>query len=386
MSKNKKIIIATGGTGGHIFPARALANFAVAKGCLVRIFANKNYFKYQSIFDEYGCSRIYSSQIGKSKLALIKAAFIIPFGILKSLILMILMRPNLVVAFGGYATFPTLISAVILRKKIILHEQNAHLGKVNRIFAKYAKIIALSFKETHGIAKEYQKKTKYVGNPIREEILKLSKEEYQYPNFDQIYESKKNLGYNLILASDFEEIRKIKKEYFNILIIGGSGGAKIFSDILPKAFFNIRTNLKNKINITQQCREDLMDETFAQYGNFNLNISLKAFFEDIEERIKSAHLVIARAGSSTICELTAAKKPMILVPFANSADNHQLKNALEIEKKGGAIAVNEEDFTISNTTKLIEKMIDNPKLLKRMSKDSFSCANLKATQNLFKLI
>ncbi len=386
MSKNKRVIIATGGTGGHIFPAKSLAQSLSGNNLKVTIFADKNYSKYHSLEDDFTFNVIPSSQIKKGVISLFCASFLISFGVIKSLILMIFKRTNIVIAFGGYATFPILIAAVILRKKIILHEQNAHLGKVNRIFTKFANIIAISFKNTDAIKKEFSKKVKYVGNPVREDILKLSKEEYKYPIFDKKYESKNNLGYNLVLASDFEEVKKIKEEYFNILIIGGSGGAKIFSDILPKALFNIRVELKNRINIVQQCRSDVLDETFSQYKNFNLNITLKSFFQDIDQKIKEAHLVISRSGSSSVFELATAKKPMILVPFANSADNHQEKNAIEIQKGGGAVIVKEEDFTINNITNIIEKLVDNPRLLKRMSKDAFASSNIKATANLVKLV
>lgn len=385
MSENNNFIIATGGTGGHIFPARCVALELAKKGAKVVIFANKNYLKYETDADLFISKTIPSSQIKRKIPSLIKAGLLISIGTLKALFLMIFIRPQVVIAFGGYSTFPTLIAAVILRRKIILHEQNAHLGKVNRIFAKFATSIATSFKDTDAIKKEFLGKVKYVGNPVRSEILKLNKEEYQYPNFNKEYKSKNNLGYNLVLSSDFEEIKKIKDEHFNILILGGSGGAKIFSDILPKALFNVRTDLKNKINIIQQCRAQNLDETFAQYRDFNLNITLKAFFSDIDERIKAAHLVIARSGSSSICEFLVAKKPMILVPFANSADNHQLKNAAAIEKGGGGIVVEEADFTIGNVTNLVEKLIDNPKILKRMSKEADAMANIKATNNLVKL-
>ena len=159
MSKNKKIIITTGGTGGHIFPARCLAENLANNGFLVTIFADKNYPKYHKDSDKFKFSVIPSSQIKKSPLSLAIAAILIGSGVVKSLISILIKRPEAVIAFGGYSTFPTLISAVILRKKIILHEQNAHLGKVNRIFAKFATQIATSFKETDAIAKEFQAKT-----------------------------------------------------------------------------------------------------------------------------------------------------------------------------------------------------------------------------------
>ena len=384
--KTKNIIILTGGTGGHIFPARCIAQELVKKGFHPHIIANKNYLRYISYKDQFDFNLIAATSIKKSLFSLFFGAFTIFFGIIKSLLIILLKNPKVIIAFGGYATFPSLIAAVILRKNIIIHEQNAHLGKVNQIFAKFANKIALSFKNTSGIAREFQEKSVYTGNPIRSEIIKLFQSDYQYPNYNVKYKSSKNMGYDLVLSSDFDEIKKVELEYFNILIIGGSGGAKIFSDILPKAFFNVRSELKSKINITQQCRQDIVEETFEQYKTFNLNITVKPFFNNIEKKIKEAHLVIARAGSSTIFELAAAKKPMILVPFAKSAHDHQQKNADQFLKKGAAYIVKEKDFTINNITNITEKLIDNPKLLYRMSKDAAKTSNIKATDNFVKII
>jgi len=287
---------------------------------------------------------------------------------------------------GGYTTFPTLISAVILRKQIILHEQNAHLGKVNRLFSKFAEIIALSYQKTFGIKTQYQAKTHYVGNPIREEIIKLSKNSYQLPDYNK-KKPVNNLGYNLLLASQFRnQNQKNQRELFNILVIGGSAGAGIFSKILPKAFFNIRDELKKYISITQQCRPEYIEDTFIQYQNFNLNIFINSFFKNISEQIKKAHLIIARSGSSSIAEFTAAKKPLILIPFAAATDNHQEKNAAFVQKSGGAIMFKEKEFTISKVTNCLEKLIDNPASLQKMSKASFACANLKAADNLVRIV
>jgi UDP-N-acetylglucosamine--N-acetylmuramyl-(pentapeptide) pyrophosphoryl-undecaprenol N-acetylglucosamine transferase len=293
-----------------------------------------------------------------------------------------------VVAFGGYATFPSLIAAIILKRRIILHEQNSHLGKVNRLFAKYAKVIALSYAETLGIENKYLTKTKFTGNPIRKEMVALSEIEYHLPNFKvENQPSKNHLGYDVLLASDFNNPEPISIDNnFNILVIGGSGGARIFSEILPKAFFNIREELKNHISITQQCRKEDLPSLYTQYKSFNLTVTIKSFFNDMEERIKKAHLVIARAGSSSIAEFTAAKRPLILIPFALASDNHQEKNALFVEKMGGAILIREKDLTINKITDNIEKLIDNPELLERMSRLSFASATISATENLTKLI
>ncbi|MFT7087337.1 MAG: undecaprenyldiphospho-muramoylpentapeptide beta-N-acetylglucosaminyltransferase [Rickettsiales bacterium] len=447
----KTIILATGGTGGHIFPAQAIAKELGKQGFKIVVFGDKNYRKYHKAESLFGCQIISSSTIIMSPFNLIKAGFKISIGILQSLFFILKYRPETVVAFGGYATFPTLISAIILRKEIILHEQNAHLGKVNRIFAKFATKIALSYHKTDGIKVELESKTIFVGNPIRQEIAALGELEYQLPVPKPEAKIVDNLGYDVLLASQFDkkkssfipsfdykkrsekilmEIENFSSNYdlgedydndldeglsphnlagesksflenwefspnlikkdaddnrFNILVIGGSGGAKIFSEILPRAFFNLRDELKNNLLITQQCRENLAPKTFEQYKSLGISVRVSGFFENMAEEISKSHLIISRSGSSSIAEFTAAKKPMILIPFALSADNHQEKNAFAAEKSGAAIVIKEQDFTISKVTTTLEKLIDNPSILQKMSAHSFEFANMEAANNLTKL-
>ena len=386
---NKTIIITTGGTGGHIFPAQTIAKKLKDQGFKQMIFGDKNYAKYHKPEDGYPFNIISSSQLGRSPIMLIKSAIKITLGIIQSLLLMLKYQPKIVIAFGGYSTFPVLIAAVILRKKIVLHEQNAHLGKVNRMFTKFASIIALSYLETDGIGDDLQKtnpKLIFTGNPVRDEIIALSNCNYQLPDLNQKLKEPDNLGYDVLLHSEFYNQNNQPSPSFNILVLGGSGGARIFSDILPKAFFNLRNEIKNNLNITMQCRSDLVLETNAQYQSFNLNVNIKSFFNDIDQQIKKSHLIIARSGSSSLAEFSCAKKPMILIPFAAAADNHQEKNARKVEKAGGAIVIKEQDFTINNVTGTIEKLIDNQSLLYKMSDNAFTCANLDASSKLSTLI
>lgn len=268
----KTIIISTGGTGGHIFPAQCSAEKLTDLGFRVIIFGDKNYSKYHKAKNTYEKNAykfktINSSQI-KRGLTLFTAAVKITVGILQSAFWIIMYRPKIIVAFGGYATFPTLISAIILRRKIILHEQNAHLGKVNRIFGKFANKIALSYKKTDGIKNLPKNKFIFTGNLVRRDILKLNEITYELPNFNQPKSQPKNLGYDVLLASEFNNNDSLKN-LFNILVIGGSGGAKIFSEILPRAFFNLRDEIKSQISITQQCRAEFLDKTFEQYQSFS---------------------------------------------------------------------------------------------------------------------
>ncbi len=193
------------------------------------------------------------------------------------------------------------------------------------------------------------------------------------------------MGYNVILASDFVEEKPKAPNLFNILVIGGSGGAKIFSEILPKAFFNFSDELKSRITVTQQCRKELSESTFNQYRSFNLNIEIQAFFTDMPEKIRDAHLIIARSGSSSIFEFCAAKRPMILVPFEKAADNHQEKNARFLEEHGAAIVITEKEFTINHINKTLQNLINNYAMLEKMSQKAASLAMMDATQNLAEL-
>lgn len=379
--------IATGGTGGHIIPARCIAK-SLSITDRVLILSDKKYKNYVKDDDNFRSIIIHSSQLNKGFINIIKLLILLFLGIFQSLFYIIKYRPKKIISFGGYATFPILIAAIITRRKIIIHEQNAHLGKVNRIFAKYADIIALTFENTDGIQKKFTNKTIVTGSPVRKEILELNNYAYKLPIHNKEIEDKK-MGYeNIILASEFDEIDNSinNKNFFNILIIGGSGGAKIFSEILPRAFFNLSEEIKNDLHITQQCRIDLVKYTFEEYKNFNLNVEIESFFEDIAEKIKKSHLIIARSGSSSITEFCIAKKPMILVPFALSADNHQLKNARIFEKSGAAIVIEEKNFTINEISKTISKLIKNKEILLKMSQQCSIISKIDAENRLINII
>lgn len=388
MKQNNKIFITSGGTGGHIIPARCLAEELTKENFQVTFFGDKKYCSYIKVEDKFKSLLIPSSQLERKPLKLISATIKIGLGVVKSLYNLLIHRPKFVIAFGGYSTFPLLVAAVITKTKIILHEQNSHLGKVNRIFAKYADKIALSFKETSGISQQDKNKTVFVGNPVREEILSLNKIPYSLPEEkEEIIRPNNTMGYDVLLASDFQRKPLVagKENLFNILVIGGSGGAKIFSEILPKAFFNLSDEFKGHLNIIQQCREELMESTYAQYRSFNLNGEIQSFFSDMPEKIAMSHLVIARAGSSSLFEFCAARKPMILIPFEKAADNHQEKNARFFEKEGAAVVITEKEFTINRISETLKRIIENPATLIKMSDSAASLAVLDATKNLAKL-
>jgi len=383
---SKKIFIVSGGTGGHIIPARCLAKLLQQQNHQILFFGDEKIHNYKKLNDGFETFIINSSQFKKSFFSLPKILIKIGLGVIKSLYFIVKCRPDYVYAFGGYATFPMLIASVITNRKIILHEQNAHLGKVNRIFAKFSHKIALSFQETSGIKAEFKNKTFFTGNPVREEIINLHTKKYSLPNFnDEETIDDKKLGYNLLLNSDFYPA-EVENKLFKILVIGGSGGAKIFSEILPKAFFNFSEGIKENIQIIQQCREELVESTFDQYKSFNINVIVDSFFEDMAQLIDDAHLIIGRAGSSSIFEFCVANKPMIIVPFAKSADNHQQKNANFLLQKGAAIVIQEDEFNIQKINEILNKLFTEKDILFKMSKNAGNIAIIDATLKLSQLI
>jgi len=384
---SKKIFIVSGGTGGHIIPARCLAELLTSQNHQVFFFGDaklKNYIKNQ---DQFKSFIIQTSQFKKTPSFLFKAIAKIAIGTLQSLWYFFKYRPDYVFAFGGYASFPILLASVIVKCPIILHEQNAHLGKVNRIFAKYASKIATSFPSTSGFKENELNKIIFTGNPVRSEIIELNKTEYRIPHIQEELNNDglPKIGYDVILASDFYDVVK-RKVQINVLVIGGSGGAKIFSEILPKAFFNLNEEIKEQLHITQQCRAELVESTFATYESFNLNAVVNGFFTNMNELLNNTHLVIARAGSSTIAECCIAKKPMILIPLELSADNHQQKNANYLQENGSAIVVKEKDFSINHINDIINQLLTSPQTLKKMSDNCAKLAIIDATYNLSKTV
>lgn len=384
---SKKIFITSGGTGGHIIPARCLAQYLGEQNHQIHFFGDIKIKGYIRFNDNFKSKIIQTSQLQKSAIPLLKSALKIATGIIQGLWYFYKIRPDFIYAFGGYASFPMLVASLLFGCPIILHEQNAHLGKVNRIFAKFAWKIATSFPQTSGINDDLKNKIIHTGNPVREEILKLNKEEYKIPQYsEQIHHGQNNkIDYNMILASEFYDVVK-RKEQINILILGGSGGAKIFSEILPKAFFNLNEETKKLLHITQQCRQEYVESTNNLYQSFNINAQVGHFFENIAEILKDTHLVIARSGSSSLSEFCVAKKPMILVPFALSADNHQYKNAQYVAQNGGAIIIEEKDFNINKVTDVITQLLTSCKTLVTMSQNCQKLAIVKATYNLAKVI
>ena len=312
----KKVLIATGGTGGHIFPAYSLANYLLKKNYNVEITTDKRGFKYLKDYQKIKLIKISSSPLNKKNpISLLISFFLIIFAILKSLLILFFNRPSIIFGMGGYSSFPICIAASILKIKFIIYENNLIIGKANRYLLPFAKKIFVSYKELEGISKKYENKVFEIGNIVREEILNFS--------------------------SDNNQIKKFEK--IKILVLGGSQGAKIFGKELPQVFKKIH-NSELSIKIYQQSLIEQSDKLLSFYKDAGIDCEIFNFTDKIIDYYRKVNLVITRSGASVLGELVNVKVPFISIPLPTSADNHQYKNAEFYKKKGYGYLLEERDI------------------------------------------
>jgi UDP-N-acetylglucosamine--N-acetylmuramyl-(pentapeptide) pyrophosphoryl-undecaprenol N-acetylglucosamine transferase len=350
-----KIFLATGGSGGHIFPAISVVEKLIEKkNTSICIISDDVYNKYASSYN-YNYKIIRASKKFKSFSGL-KDIF---FGFLQSRALIKKEKPDLVIGFGSYATFPMLLACVLCKTKFLLHEQNAYIGKVNKIFGKYAESIMVSYPEIYGIPYESMKKIVYTGAPIRKSIRDLYNLEYSLPKED---------------------------ETFNVLITGGSAGANIFSQYLPKIFDRKHVAEQKKLKIYHQVREEFIDEVKKYYKKLNLNCEVSPFFKDMDELLSKCHLIIGRAGNGTVVETAIAGIPAIFIPLKTSKSNRQEDNAKYVEKVGGAIMVLEKDFNIEGFQNIFFNLLKDKNKLENMAKNIKKVAVIDADEKISNII
>ncbi|MDR1691696.1 MAG: UDP-N-acetylglucosamine--N-acetylmuramyl-(pentapeptide) pyrophosphoryl-undecaprenol N-acetylglucosamine transferase [Rickettsiales bacterium] len=331
--ENKKIIITAGGTGGHVFPAIAIANYLHENGYDILFITDKraiHYFK-NNINKNIAVKTCLSKTISGNVFKKLKGVFFTSIGCIQAFFYLLNFFPKKVIAFGGYASFPAAVASVLLRRPLILHEQNAILGKTNRILAKFANVIALSFKDTKLLPTN--KKTVYTGYPARKEIEKY---------LDKKPHSSKDI---------------------NVLVIGGSQGARIFNS-LSYVFADLDEGIRNKIFITQQVADfEAAKEVEKLYKKTEIKCEIKPFFQDVFDKIHQSNLIISRSGAGNCFEAAAMNKKAIFVPLGISLDNDQEFNARSFEPFD-YIVIKEKDFNFENAKKIIEPLLKNPSTLK----------------------
>lgn len=317
------ILLAAGGTGGHLFPAFALAEELGRRGYRVDLVTDMRGDRYVDDFPGQTIHKVPSATIagGRSPLKLVKTGATLGQGVLRAYRLLGRLKPKVVVGFGGYPTFPPLIAAGLRNIPTALHEQNAVLGRANRMLGKKVSAIATSFETTKHLSDAWRAKTTFTGNPVRDRVVRAAEAAYDPPRWDKP---------------------------FKLLVFGGSQGARFFSDTVPPALCALPENLLQRLDVVQQCREEDLDRVRDAYASQGVSAKLAPFFNDLPQLISESHLVIGRAGASSIAELTVIGRPSILVPLPHALDNDQLNNAAQLAESGGAWCIEQKDLSVES--------------------------------------
>jgi UDP-N-acetylglucosamine--N-acetylmuramyl-(pentapeptide) pyrophosphoryl-undecaprenol N-acetylglucosamine transferase len=352
-------VLAAGGTGGHMVPAHALAAELKSRGHGVLLITDDRGARFPGLFKDVPVHILPAGRLGGGPIGMLKAGLSVLKGRGEAKRLYKGHRPDAVVGFGGYPAFPSLLAASSMRVPTVLHEQNAVLGRVNRLLAGEAEAIAIAYDQVDRLKSKYQGKSVVVGNPVREEVAKLG--ELPYPPFDEVAPLK-------------------------ILITGGSQGASVLSDVVPEGLGLLQPSLRHRLQVVQQCRPDDIEQVRNRYAALGIPAELMTYIEDMPDKLADAHLVIGRAGASTIAELTAAGRPAILIPFPSATDDHQTANAREMTKAGGARTIQQENFTPEVLARQIEAMAADPVALNNAAARALSVGRPHAARDLADLV
>lgn len=352
-------VLAAGGTGGHMIPAHALASELKSRGHGVLLITDERGSRFPGLFERVPVHILPAGRLGGGPIGWLKALASVAKGRAEAKRLYRDHRPDAVVGFGGYPAFPALLAASAMHIPTVLHEQNAVLGRVNRLLAGEAEAIGVAYDEIERLKPKYEDKVVLVGNPVREEIARLG--ELPFPAFDEVAPLK-------------------------ILVTGGSQGATILSQVVPQGLGMLDPSLRRRLQVVQQCRPDDIDRVRNQYSELGIPAELMTYIEDMPDKLADCHLMISRAGASTIAELTAAGRPAILIPFAAATDDHQTANAREMVKAGGARAIQQSNFTPEVVARQIEALAMDPLALSNAAARSLSVGRPHAARDLADLV
>lgn len=354
----KRLLIAAGGTGGHMFPARAAADALIARGWRVRLVTDARGAKHAGAFPGDPVTVIEAaSPFVKNPLKLPGALFKLGKGLGQARALIAEFKPDAVAGFGGYPAFPALAAARLAAIPFIIHEQNAVLGRVNRVFARGAAAIASGFDRLERASPRALHVV--TGNPVRAAILEACAEPYAPP---------KPGG----------EIR--------LLVLGGSLGARILADTVPEAVSRLPEEIRTRVHVTQQAREEDLERVRAVYEAAGVEARLSPFFDDMGALYADAHLVISRAGASSVSEVSAVGRPAIFVPLGIATDDHQTANAHTLMREGAAESVPERDFTPGRLCEHLARLLPDGEALAKRAEAARRLGKPDAHEHLADLI
>jgi UDP-N-acetylglucosamine--N-acetylmuramyl-(pentapeptide) pyrophosphoryl-undecaprenol N-acetylglucosamine transferase len=333
LSEARPIVIAAGGTGGHLFPAQALAAALRVRGAVVELATDERALKYGGDFPARAIHAIPSATpTGAGVMSKARAALVLARGVLAARRLLKQIAPRAVIGFGGYPTVPPLVAAAWLGLPTLLHEQNAVMGRANRFLAGRVGLIATGFPDLRGIDAALAKKTRYTGNPVRPAVIAAA----------------------ALPCPNFADGR------LRVLVTGGSQGARVMADVVPEALALLEDGERARLRLTQQARGEDKMRVAAACSRLSFPVEIAEFFPNLPERIAGSHLVIGRAGASTVSELAVIGRPSLLVPFPHALDQDQAANAAVLAAAGAAEIVPQKDFTPQRLAEALRKGLADP--------------------------
>ena len=357
MERQRLLVIAAGGTGGHMFPAQSLAEEMLSRGWRVKLSTDARGARYTQGFPHtVEIDQISSATLARGgPAAKALAPLRILGGVCSAVFGMLRDRPDVVVGFGGYPSIPALSAAFLLRRPRMIHEQNGILGKVNTLFAKRVDAMACGTWPTdlpEGVAGHHS------GNPVRAAILERA-------------------GASYIAPGDYP---------MSILVMGGSQGARILSDVVPPAIAGLLMSVLENVRVSHQARGEDHERVAKCYDDHNIDADVQPFFQDVPRRMSEAQLVISRAGASSIADLTVIGRPAILVPYAHATGDHQSANARGMAEAGAAVVVSEGELHVEPLTATIHDILRQPEEARRMAMAALALGKPDAARELAAMV
>ncbi len=356
MAGAQSIMLAAGGTGGHLFPAFALAEELKRRDIVVDLMTDMRGDRYGSGFPARTIYQVPSATLAsRSPVDIAKTMLALARGMRAAFAILGRVRPAAVIGFGGYPTYPPLVAARLRGIPTAIHEQNAVLGRANKLLAKRVTAIATSFERTKFLDGKLVEKVVLTGNPVRQAVMDEAVRPYEAPAADDV---------------------------IRLLIFGGSQGARFFSDTVPLALFALPDHIRTRLRVVQQAREEDIERVSEAYSEANISADIAPFFPDLPARMAAAHLVIGRAGASTVAELTVMGRPSILVPLPHALDNDQLNNARRLAESGGAWCIEQRNLSPERLADELEKLLPAPDTLAAAAKAAKTAGRPDAVRNL----
>jgi UDP-N-acetylglucosamine--N-acetylmuramyl-(pentapeptide) pyrophosphoryl-undecaprenol N-acetylglucosamine transferase len=345
--------LAAGGTGGHLFPAEAVARLLVASGGAVHLLTDARADAFAASVPGVTVDLVRAGRLGGGPFHAAYGLAELAVGMMQARRLLRRLAPAAVIGFGGYPSVPTMLAAAQLGLPTLIHEQNVVLGRANRLLAPRARRIATGFAATRGLRPGDLARAVHTGNPVRPAIRAVGAAPYVAP--DGIVE---------------------------LLVVGGSQGARIFGEIVPPALATLPAELRTRLRVSQQARPEDKNAVATQYRELGIAATVEGFFTDMPARLQRAHLVICRAGASTIAELAAAGRPAILVPYPHAMDDHQTANAGEFVQSGGGWAIPQTEFSPAALVERLTTLVTDPAALAAAAAAARSFARDDAAESL----